>query len=98
LKIDLQKQKDMLNVVRYHHRPQGLSETSDVVNLVQVADANWLMAGVGVSLDALSNRPSSHAMGRLGLQLKPLDEILYKMLDELLKVRTLFKFRPGSSQ
>jgi hypothetical protein len=68
------------------------------VNLVHVADVVCLMAGVGASVDALSYRPSSHAMERLGLQLSLLDQIVYDVLNELLKVRTLFKFREGSPQ
>jgi hypothetical protein len=53
---------------------------------------------VGASIDALSYRPSSQSMQRLGLQLSLLDRIVYEVLNELLKVRTLFKFREGSPQ
>jgi hypothetical protein len=56
------------------------------------------MAGVGASCDALSYRPGSHAMNRLGLQLSILDKIVYEVLNELLKVRTLFKFHQGCPQ
>jgi len=37
-------------------------------------------------------------MERLGLRLSLLDQIVYDVLNELLKVRTLFKFREGSPQ
>ena len=37
-------------------------------------------------------------MQRLGLQLGLLDQIVYDVLNELLKVRTLFKFHERSPQ
>jgi len=37
-------------------------------------------------------------MESLGLQLNLLDQIVYEVLNELLKVRTLFKFHQGGPQ
>lgn len=88
----------IVDAVRLHHQPERAVQDPLIVNLVHVADVVCLMAGVGASVDALSYRPSSHAMERLGLQLSLLDQIVYDVLNELLKVRTLFKFREGSPQ
>jgi putative nucleotidyltransferase with HDIG domain len=82
----------IVEAVRWHHQPDKPVANPLIVNLVHVADAVCLMAGVGASLDALSYRPLSHSMDRLGLQLNLLDKIVYEVLNELLKVRTLFKF------
>lgn len=76
----------LLDVVRYHHRPQELSETSNVVDLVNVADAICMMAGVGASLDTLNYTPSTQAMSRLGIGMGFLDSILYEVLHELMQV------------
>jgi putative nucleotidyltransferase with HDIG domain len=88
----------IVDAVRLHHQPERAVQNPLIVNLVHVADVVCLMAGVGASVDALSYRPSNHAMERLGLQLSLLDQIVYDVLNELLKVRTLFKFREGSPQ
>ena len=88
----------IVDAVRLHHQPERAVQDPLIVNLVHVADVVCLMAGVGASVDALSYRPSSHAMQRLGLQLGLLDQIVYDVLNELLKVRTLFKFRERSPQ
>ena len=88
----------IVGAVRWHHQPEVPVLDPLIINLVHVADAVCLMAGVGASLDALSYRPLTHAMERLGLQLDLLDKIVYDVLNELLKVRTLFKFGHGSSQ
>jgi putative nucleotidyltransferase with HDIG domain len=88
----------IVDAVRLHHQPERALEHPLIVNLVHVADVVCLMAGVGASVDALSYRPSSRALERLGLQLSVLDRIVYEVLNELLKVRTLFKFRERSPQ
>ena len=88
----------IVGAVRWHHQPDRSTGDALIVNLVHVADAVCLMAGVGASCDALSYRPGSHAMNRLGLQLSILDKIVYEVLNELLKVRTLFKFHQGCPQ
>ncbi len=88
----------IVDAVRLHHQPERAVQEPLIVNLVHVADAVCLMAGVGASVDALAYRPSSQAMQRLGLQLGLLDQIVYEVLNELLKVRTLFKFHQGHPQ
>ncbi len=88
----------IVDTVRLHHQPERAVEHPLIVNLVHVADVVCLMAGVGASVDALSYRPSSQAMQRLGLQLGLLDNLVYDVINELLKVRTLFKFHEGYPQ
>lgn len=88
----------IVDAVRLHHQPERAVQDPLIVNLVHVADVVCLMAGVGASVDALSYRPSSQAMERLGLQLGVLDRIVYEVISELLKVRTLFKFHQGHPQ
>jgi HD-like signal output (HDOD) protein len=88
----------IVEAVRWHHVPQNRVADPLIVDLVHIADTVCLMAGVGASIDALSYRPSSHAMARLNLQMNLLDKIVYEVLNELLKVRTLFKFPQGCPQ
>lgn len=89
----------IVEAVRWHHEPESRVVAEPlIVGLVHVADAVCLMAGVGASIDALSYRPSSQTMARLGLQMSLLDKIVYEVLNELLKVRTLFKFPQGCPQ
>ncbi len=82
----------LVDVVRWHHEPEGIPGDSLVGNLVHVADVSCLMAGVGAGLDALNYRPSVVATEQLGLQMNILDQIIYDILNELMEVRTLFKF------
>jgi HD-like signal output (HDOD) protein len=81
----------LVDVVRWHHRPEDYSgEQSLAASVVHVANVLCLMAGVGAGLDALSYRPSSHAMEKLGLEIMLLDDIVYKVIQELMETRKLF--------
>jgi putative nucleotidyltransferase with HDIG domain len=83
----------LVEVVRWHHHPENFSGDPLVVNLVHVANVVCLMTGVGAGIDALSYRPSSNAMVQLGIKSDVLETIAYKILNELMEVRKLFKLR-----
>ena len=88
----------LVEVVRWHHQPENIARDPVTVYLVHVADVICLMAGLGTAVDALSYRPSHHVMAQLGLRMNALDEIVYEVLNELMKVRTLFKFNQECCQ
>ncbi len=85
--------QSLVEVVRWHHRPEEFPGDPGVVNLVHVADLMCLMAGVGAGLDALTYRPQSTVMEQLGLKLSDLDMSIYEILNELLEIRKFFKFQ-----
>lgn len=83
--------EDLTTVVRWHHQPEHyLGRDPVAANVVHVANAMCLMAGVGAGLDALSYRPSARAMEQLGLEMMMLDDIVYDILRELMEARKLF--------
>jgi putative nucleotidyltransferase with HDIG domain len=82
----------LVDVVRWHHQPENYNGKDPLAaNVVHVANALCLMAGVGAGLDALSYKPSPHAMEQLGLDMMLLDDIVYNVLTELMETRKLFK-------
>jgi putative nucleotidyltransferase with HDIG domain len=81
----------LVDVVRWHHRPEAYDGDAPLAaNVVHVANVLCLMAGVGAGLDALSYRPSTHAMAALGLEIMLLDDIVYDVIQELMETRKLF--------
>jgi putative nucleotidyltransferase with HDIG domain len=88
----------LVEVVRWHHQPENITKDPEIVYLVHAADVICLMAGVGTAVDALSYCPSHHVMAQLGLRMNALDEIVYEVLNELMRFRTLFKFNQGYPQ
>ena len=82
----------LVDVVRWHHQPEEYrGKDPRAANVVHVANVMCLMAGVGAGLDALSYKPSSHAMEQLGLDMMHLDDIVYEILSELMETRKLFQ-------
>jgi putative nucleotidyltransferase with HDIG domain len=82
----------LVDVVRWHHQPEDYhGKDPRAANVVHVANVMCLMAGVGAGLDALSYKPSTHAMEQLGLDMMHLDDIVYEILSELMETRKLFK-------
>jgi putative nucleotidyltransferase with HDIG domain len=84
--------EQLVEAVRWHHRPEHHPGDPLVANVVHVADVVCLMAGVGAGLDALSYQPSNQVMDQLGLEMKLLDKIVYEILNELMETRRLFTF------
>ena len=84
--------EDLVDVVRWHHQPEDYrGKDPRAANVVHVANVLCLMAGVGAGLDALSYKPSRHAMEHLGLDIMFLDDIGYNVLSDLMETRKLFK-------
>ncbi len=84
--------EDLVDVVRWHHQPEEYrGKDPRAANVVHVANVLCLMAGVGAGLDALSYKPSPHAMEQLNLDVMLLDDIVYDILGELMETRKLFK-------
>jgi putative nucleotidyltransferase with HDIG domain len=90
--------RSLVEAVRWHHQPENIARDAVTAYLVHVADVVCLMAGLGTAVDALSYRPSHHVMAELGLRMNALDEIVYEVLNELMRIRTLFKFEQGYPQ
>lgn len=83
--------EDLVEVVRWHHQPEHYpGKEPRAANVVHVANVLCLMAGVGAGLDALSYKPSPHAMEQLGLEMMVLDDIVYEIIQELMEARRLF--------
>ncbi len=81
----------LVDLVRWHHQPEDYSGNHPAAsNVVHVANVLCLMAGVGAGLDALSYRPSQHAMEQLGLEIMLLDDIVFNVLNELMQTRRMF--------
>lgn len=82
----------LVDIVRWHHQPEDYNGKDPMAaNVVHIANVLCLMAGVGAGLDALSYKPSNHAMEQLGLDIMHLDDIVYDVLSELMETRRTFK-------
>lgn len=81
----------LVDVVRYHLRPEESPEESLALDLVHIGSALAKMIGVGLGVDGLNYAPSQVVAERLGLTPKILDEVSAGVVEGLGEVWDLFQ-------
>lgn len=77
----------LVEVARWHHRPDKTPGDQLVVDLVNVADALTLLFGIGLGRDGLSYRPAEGSVQRLGINIHRTEEILAEIHIEISRMR-----------
>ena len=80
----------VVDIVRWHHRPEHTTGNQRAVDLVHAANLMILESGLGGGIDGLKCRPSPAVASRLQLTNRILETALCHVLDDLVKIRTLF--------
>lgn len=70
----------MVTAVRWHHDPDGAPKTSQLIDVVHLADVLCLMSGIGVGREGLQYRPSPAACERIGLTEAHLEKVASQTL------------------
>jgi putative nucleotidyltransferase with HDIG domain len=81
----------LVNAVMYHHRPDETPTDRLLVDIVHVADALCVSAGLGIGRDSLQYALSTTAIGRLGLTEESMDAVLCKTLEKAKEFEELMK-------
>lgn len=81
---------DLVSAVRWHHEPDEAPQTSEVIDLVHVANVLTLMVGMGVGREGLHYQPSSAATQRLGLRSGHLEAVASQTLQYISELTDLF--------
>lgn len=81
---------ELVNVVRYHLRPDEAPEQDVALDLVHIGTALAKMIGVGLGVDGLNYAPSQAVVKRLGLTPEILDEVSVNVVEGLGRVWDLF--------
>lgn len=83
--------KNIVDVVRYHHRPEMMEGDRLVVDLVHVADTVAMETGLGAGIDGLNYQPSGDVAARLKLR-PALQEIMAcRMLEAVAEFRNVLQ-------
>jgi len=80
----------IVNVDRWHHRPDQFQGDMLVLDLVHVADVLAMMSGLGVGQDGLNYHTSSEVASRLKLTTKITEAVVCKIMDGLKELSSLF--------
>jgi putative nucleotidyltransferase with HDIG domain len=87
----------IVDVARWHHSPQECRKDCEVVELVHIADALCLMAGLGMGTDGLNYSVSDDIATRLGLTPQIAEGAVCGTMAKLEKMRGLFALSNGRS-
>lgn len=79
--------KNIVEVVRYHHRPDVFEGDNFVVDLVHVSDTVAMETGIGAGIDGLNYSPSQVVATRLKLRPATLETVACKMVDAVKELR-----------
>ncbi len=83
----------IVDVTRWHHKPDGLEGDKLVVDLVHVADALTMMGGIGIGRDGLNYRPSPEVASRLKLTTRINELVVCKIMSGLNELNNIFTLK-----
>lgn len=87
----------LVEVVRWHHNPDGIDNPSVILDVVHVADVLCLMLGIGTGREGLGYRPSERALSRLDLKTAHLEKVGSEILQDLEEVCQMLKGEKGAA-
>ncbi len=86
---------DIVEAARWHHEPLNCTGDRLVTDLVHVADALCLSAGLGAGSDGLNYRPCPEAVGRLGLSTASMEAVVCRTIAGLAELQELLEDDTG---
>lgn len=75
--------EQIVDVVRWHHEPDGAGKVDIVLDLVHVADAISMSTGLGTGSDGLNYRTSGNVATRLELTDAIVEKLVVRITDDL---------------
>ncbi len=78
---------EIVQVCRWHHEPENITEDTCAVDIVHMADNLALMYGIGAGSDGLNYRPSREVVSRLNVNVHVMEEAACRVLEALGELR-----------
>jgi putative nucleotidyltransferase with HDIG domain len=88
----------LVDAVRYHHTPEEADVSTELTDLVHLADLACMYMGIGVGRDGAQYRPSLAAAARLGFQAERVQAIGEKVLAGLEQLSLAFSCEPSGAR
>jgi len=82
----------LVQVVRWHHKPDRAVRRNANLDMVHVADVLCLMLGMGIGREGLGYKPAQSAMARLGLKATDLEGVACNTLDGVQELSEIIDF------
>jgi putative nucleotidyltransferase with HDIG domain len=81
----------LIHATRWHHDPDGAKESSQLIDIVHIADVLSLMMGIGSGNDGLQYSPAPGAASRLGISAMSLERVASRTLQGIEEVTAIFE-------
>ncbi len=88
----------IIDIIRWHHHPEGAEETSPGIDIVHIADALCLMQGLGVGRDGLQYRYNNDSIIRLKLSNNIIELATSQLVASLSSFEDMFVDKPVPSE
>lgn len=81
--------EEITAAAKWHHDPEAISEYTEQVNMVHLADILGYAEGIGTGIDGMKYRASSVAHKRLGLKKSDIEYVASVTLDKMNELESL---------
>jgi len=88
---------EIVDVVRWHHRPEEYRGEETAVDVIHISNAICLMSGIGIGKDGLNHNLNEETVQKLDLRINTTEKIAGEIITELEEIQSLFdlKIRVG---
>lgn len=81
---------ELVSAIRWHHQPDSAEKTSNLIDIVHVANVLCLMIGIGVGTEELCYEPSLAATKRLGIKTYHIERVASSTLQWIEELSDVF--------
>ncbi len=82
---------EIVDTVRWHHKPAEYRGDSTAVDLIHVSNAICMMSGIGIGRDGLNHHLCEEAVERLALKIRITEKIAVDIITALEDIQDLFE-------
>ncbi len=80
----------LVRVIQYHHDPDGCEDVNSLIDLVHVANAVAMQAGIGTGIDGLHYQLCNNSIERLGISEELMDEFPLEIEERVNNISDIF--------
>lgn len=85
----------IIDIIRWHHHPQGAEKVTSAIDIVHAADALCMMEGFGLGKEGLQYHVCQESLARLNLSKEAVETAVSQVMDSLENIEDMFSDKPA---
>ncbi|MCP4567117.1 MAG: HDOD domain-containing protein [FCB group bacterium] len=85
----------IIDIIRWHHYPQGAEQITSAIDIVHAADALCMMEGFGLGKEGLQYHVCQESLSRLDLTKETVETAVSRVMDSLENIEDMFSDKPA---